>query len=260
MRSTRQPGDARDQIGDPRVALPPVLVRALEAVEPRDELRCRRVGRVPDLVRLVAERAQHVDGVRVALRQALAVAHAHHLCAAVLGQPLVAGDVEQVFGAARVGDIDERGAVELVGAGQRIARLGDLLGAAVVADVGDPSAALAVDGRLIGAARLQIVAAQQRHVLGFGLRLSQRRRSQRHDASGQHEYRASTPTHASLQRVSRFQSTADDRVGTGGLRHNRAPKVEAYRYWPWPHLGTLCARHEVTARTATWRNSTWRTP
>ena len=65
------------------------------------------IGGIPDLVRGVAERAQHVDGVRIALRQALTVAHAHHLRAAVLGQPLIARDVKQVLGLARVGDVDK---------------------------------------------------------------------------------------------------------------------------------------------------------
>ena len=120
-----------------------------------------RIGHVPDLVRRVAERAQQVDGAGIALRQRLAVAHAHHLRAAVLGQALLAGNVREVLRAARIGDVDDRGAVEFLGARQRIERLGHLLGAAVVADVGDPAAALLVDDRLIGAARLQVVGSRR---------------------------------------------------------------------------------------------------
>ena len=49
----------------------------------------------------------------------------------------------------------------------RIDRRGNLVGAAVMADIGDPAVALMMDGRLIGAARLQIVVADQLHVGGF---------------------------------------------------------------------------------------------
>ena len=36
-----------------------------------------------------------------------------------------------------------------------------------MADIGDPAVALVMDGRLIGAARLQVVGADQLHVGGF---------------------------------------------------------------------------------------------
>jgi hypothetical protein len=45
-----------------------------------------------------------------------------------------------------------------------------IVGAAVMADIGDPALALMMDGRLIGAARLQVVIADQFHVGGFGRR------------------------------------------------------------------------------------------
>ena len=45
------------------------------------------------------------------------------------------------------------------GAGEQILRL-----AAVMADVGDPARSLPVDNRLVGAAILQIVEADERHV------------------------------------------------------------------------------------------------
>src|SRR6185437_6172016 len=46
----------------------------------------------------------------------------------------------------------------------------DLVGAAVVPDIGDVTVALVMDGRLIGAAPLQIIIADQFHVGGFGRR------------------------------------------------------------------------------------------
>ena len=125
--------------------------------------------------------AQQIDRVGVALRQRLAVADARHLRAAVLVVALLARDVREVFRLRRIGDVDDRGAVELGLAGQRIDRLRHLRRAAVVADIGDVAVALLVDGRLIGAARLQVVVADQAHVLRLGriadlLLLRQRRR------------------------------------------------------------------------------------
>ena len=73
----------------------------------------------------------------------------------------------QIFRMRGIGDVDNRGAVRLGLPGQRIDRIGNRIGAAVMADIGDPAVALTMDGRLIGAARLQIVAADQPHVQGF---------------------------------------------------------------------------------------------
>ena len=60
-------GRAGDEVGDAGVALPPALVRVLQPVEPRDQHRIGRIGDVPDLMRLAAEGAQHVDGGLVGL-------------------------------------------------------------------------------------------------------------------------------------------------------------------------------------------------
>ena len=46
----------------------------------------------------------------------------------------------------------------------------EFVGAAVMADIGDPAVALVMDGRLIGAAGLQVVVPDQLHVGGFGRR------------------------------------------------------------------------------------------
>ena len=159
---------AADQEGDAGVAFPPALVRVAQAVEPRDQHRLGGIGDVPDLVRLAAEAAQHVDGGLVALGKDAAVAHPHHLRAAVLVLARRAGDVTQVFRRGRVGDVDDRGAVGLGLAGHRIERRRDVVGAAVMADIGDPALALLVDGRLVGAARLKVAPAEQLHVGGFG--------------------------------------------------------------------------------------------
>ena len=134
----------------------------------RDELRILRIGDVPDLVRLAAERAQQIDRVRVALGQRAAVARAHHLAAARLAEAFHAGEMLEVFRLCRVGDVDDRGAVEFRLARHRVVRLGHRLRAAVMPHIGDVAVALAVDHRLIGAARLQVVVSDQPHVLRLG--------------------------------------------------------------------------------------------
>ena len=161
--------DAGNEIGDAGVALPEALVRVLQIpARLGDQHRLRRIGDVPDLVAGAAERAQQIDRVAVALRQGAAVADARHLRAAGLEIPLLARDVEQVFRLRRIGDVDDRGAVELGLSGERIERLRHLRRAAVMADIGDVAVALLMNGRLIGAARLQVVHADEAHVLGFG--------------------------------------------------------------------------------------------
>ena len=72
-----------------------VLIRLVEMV--LIFLRRGGIGDVPDFVRLVAEHPQHVDRVGIALRQRLAVAHAHHLRAARLAQALVARNMGEIF-------------------------------------------------------------------------------------------------------------------------------------------------------------------
>ena len=161
-------GDAGDEVGDAGVALPPVLVRVAPAFEPRDDRRVGGIGHVPDLVRLAAEHAQHVGLGRIALRQRAPVADAHHLRAAFLVVSFQAGQVLQVFRIGRIGDVEDRGAVELGLAGHPVDRLRHVGRAAMVADIGDVAVALPVDGRLVGAARLQVVHADEAHVAGLG--------------------------------------------------------------------------------------------
>ncbi len=157
--------DARDEKRDAGIALPPALVRALElADDGREDRRLRRVGHVPDLVRGVAVVAQQIDLALVAPGQLGAVAHAHHLRAARLVLPRLAGNVGEVARTLGVGHVEDGSAVGLLPAAQGIAR-----GAAVMTDVGDPAAALPVDERLIGAAALQVVEAHQLHIVPLDL-------------------------------------------------------------------------------------------
>jgi hypothetical protein len=161
---------AGDQERDAGVALPPILVGVFQAADPRDQHRIGGIGDVPDLMRLAAEGAQHVNRIGIALGQRLAVADPHHLRAAGFVFAFLARNVAQIFRIGRIGDVDDRGAVGLGLAGQGIDGIGNVVGAAMVADIGDPAIALMMDGRLIGAAGLQIIGADQLHVGGFGRR------------------------------------------------------------------------------------------
>src|SRR5262249_25730099 len=74
-----------------------------------------------------------------------------------------ARNVMQVAGPARIGDVEDRGAVELHLARQRVEPP-----ASMVADVGDPSLSMPLDDGLIRRARLQIVLPPQAHVALLG--------------------------------------------------------------------------------------------
>ena len=161
---------ARDQKGNAGVAFPPALVGILQAPDPRDQNRICGIGDIPDFMRFAAEGAQHVNRVAIALGQRLAVADAHHLRTASLIFSFLAWNVAQISGLRGIGDVDDRGAVRLGFSGQRIDRRRNIVGPAVMSDIGNPAVALMMDGRLVGAARLQIVVADQPHVGGFGRR------------------------------------------------------------------------------------------
>ncbi len=186
-------GHAGDQIGDAGIAFPPILMGAVQPVEATDELGMGRVRRVPDFMRRIAEGAQHIDRLGIALGQHLAVADAHHLRAARLVEPFLAGNMREVFGVMRIGHVDQGGAIELTLPVERIERLRLSVAAAVMADIGDPAAILRVDGRLIGAAPLQVVIARKGHVPGFRLLLPRCR--ERNDQQDERAAKTKTAVH-----------------------------------------------------------------
>src|SRR6185369_9911790 len=159
--ATRAPAlDSGHEVADPGVALPPALVRVPQLVDDhRDARGLLRVGHVPDLVRQLAHAAKQVDLRLVRLRQIGAVARAHHLRPAGFPLARLAGNVREIARRARVRDVHDRGAVVLLASGERVRGL-----AAVVSDVGDKAPALPVNDRLVGAAALQLVVAEERHV------------------------------------------------------------------------------------------------
>src|SRR6266480_4695668 len=130
--------DSGDEVGDAGVALPPVLVSALQALDDRGEQpRLPRIGHVPDLVRGIAEGAEQVHLALVALGEVRAVAHAHHLRPARFRQSGLAGNVSEVAGFLRIGHIDDRRAVVFLFSRERVEDV-----VAVVADIGDPAVPL----------------------------------------------------------------------------------------------------------------------
>ena len=85
--------------------------------------------------------------------------------AALLGLAGFAWNMRELHRLLRIGDIDDRSAVVLRLAVERID-----LDIAVMADVGDITVALLLHHRLIGGARLQVVPADQLHVFAFSAR------------------------------------------------------------------------------------------
>ena len=140
---------------------PPVLVGVDQPgfLHGGDQNRARRRGHIPDLVAAAAHCAQQVDVAVDASGQIAAFARAHHLGFAV---SFPTRDVEQILRIFGIGDIHDRGAVALFGAGERI-----LVAAGVVADIGDPAIALLLNDRLVGATSLQVVVAHEPHVQRF---------------------------------------------------------------------------------------------
>jgi hypothetical protein len=183
-------GRAGDEVGDAGVAFPEALVGVAQAHDDAGQQgRMGRIGHVPDFMSLAAVDAQQVVFARVALRQILAGAGAHHLRSALLAETFRPRNMCQVFRLGRVGHVHDRGAVELVLAGQGVEWFRDLGGAAVMPDIEDVAVALLLDGGLIGAARLQVVVADEAHVQRFGLcanvlLLRGGRRCERHRGNG----------------------------------------------------------------------------
>ncbi|MND00552.1 hypothetical protein D3C83_192090 [compost metagenome] len=69
-----------DEERDAGIALPPALMRAVEAVDNRDEKRrLRGIGDVVELMRLVAARPEQVPLAAHAVGQRVATANARHL-------------------------------------------------------------------------------------------------------------------------------------------------------------------------------------
>src|SRR5262249_56870816 len=103
---------------------------------------------------LPTENAEHVVFIRVGFGQLASRTDADHLCTTILVVSLEPGDVLEIFGMRRIGDIDDRCAVELRLTSQRIHRLWHVGRAAVMTDIRDVALALTRDGWLICAAPL----------------------------------------------------------------------------------------------------------
>src|SRR2546428_11210342 len=136
----------RNQIGNPRIAFPPALVRAGKAVD--DGSQKGRTGLVGDVVYLVrggAERSKEVPLAFHSARQDASAAHAHHLGAAGFVSSFGrARNMSEVPGLRGIGDIDNRSPVAFDDTGERTRHL-----AGVVTDVGDLAPVFVDDDGLV---------------------------------------------------------------------------------------------------------------
>jgi hypothetical protein len=130
--------------------------------------RVGRISHIVDLMPSAADRAQHVELFGIALWQIRTRTRAHHLRTAVFILAFEAGDMVQVFRIGGIGDINDRGAVELRLTGQRVDRLRDGVSTAVVTHIGNVTIALALNRRLVRTATLEIAVADKTHVHRFG--------------------------------------------------------------------------------------------
>ena len=164
---------------------------------------------VPDFVRLPAERAQQIDRVRVALGQrSCRRRRAPSAPPPCSPRPSMPGICARYFGC--FGSVTSTIEVPLNSAWplSGLTGFGTAWRPAVMADIGDVAVALLVDDRLVGAARLQVVVADEPHVPGFR-RIADLRRLRERGQSQQSSGRASSPQPAgcgshgrSLHRVS----------------------------------------------------------
>ena len=158
MRRVRQSGAP-----DTRKAMPvshsqKFLCVSFRPADARDQHRIGGIGDVPDLMRLAAEGAQHVDRVGDRPWASDLPSQIRTICAPPDSYlPSWPGMWRRYFGCA--GSVTSTIEVPFGSAlpVMRIDRHRDVVGAAVMADIGDPAVALMMDGRLIGAARLQVV-------------------------------------------------------------------------------------------------------
>ena len=160
--ATRPPsGRPRDQVGNARLAVPPTLVAVAQTADDRRDQR-RRLGD-GDVVDFMVggRRAKQIHLVLVGAREVDTVAGAYHLGPARLAGPLRSLDVKQVSGPPRVGDVHDRRPVVVrctdAGSGR----------STVMADVGDPAVALMMHDRLVRRPGLEVVEADELHVVAF---------------------------------------------------------------------------------------------
>ena len=144
-------------------------MRAGELPEARKQHRSLGRRDVPNLVARIAEGAKEIRLAAAAFRQVVTGADARHLRAARLAPghfaPTLARDMENKPRRAWIGHVEDGRAVLFHRAGERVDAA-----AAMRADVRDPALALALDGRLIGAAASEIVKADAAQVVRFVLR------------------------------------------------------------------------------------------
>src|SRR5439155_14146807 len=100
-------------------------------------------------------------------RQRRSIAHARHLRAAGLVAANLTWNVKQVSRPRRIRHVEDRRAVELLLPGERIDRSWNRVGAAMMADIRNPTVALPMDGGLVSTSTFEVVGADKPHVTGL---------------------------------------------------------------------------------------------
>ena len=156
-------GNARDEIRNTCLALPPRLVRVRQSIDDQaEQLRVHRIGHIEGLM-IGRPRPEQVRFAGLTTRQIIARAHSYHLGAIT---PLDRRDVMQIDGIPWVRDIHDGSAIVLDFAAEGIQGL-----APVMAHIGDPVFLavhhLALDDRVVGRSGLEVAVAEQANVLAL---------------------------------------------------------------------------------------------
>src|SRR5215510_13120270 len=153
-----------DDVGNARIALPPVLVGAREVSDHgAHKRRVAWVCHIQNLVCLIANGTEQVGLCRIALWQIFPGAGSYHLCTSGFARATShPWHVMQITGILRVGHIHDGSPIRLRLAIQWIARR-----PTVMTNIGNEPSTLRLDDRLVRGAALQVMKAHKGHISSF---------------------------------------------------------------------------------------------
>ena len=167
IRFTR-PRYLRNQVSNPRIALPPAFLGIIEFTVAAKLHRFGGVGDVKDLMAFATRGAQQIGLVGITFRSSTSIANAGDLRAPLLIIPRCPRNMIQIARMRGIGDVHDRRAVEFLLPRQRIGRLWNVRRAAVMTYKSNVSIALVMNCRLIGTTALKVVVSDQPHVHRLG--------------------------------------------------------------------------------------------